>query len=148
MDKIKKFEYKVLFNSDDNKNIEEQLSIFDTLPKVVSWHYNNKNYKIDNEHKIIAMLLEKENLIAIIEAPYDTVFNKAYIIDGTGKKVMDISSLFKKEYNSLFYNKSVIFSDIYYINKVLYLFLVSNNTDFRVEVDINKGFVGGLIESR
>lgn len=148
MDKIRKFEYKVLFNSGDSKDIEEQLSVFDTLPKVVSWHYDNKIHKIDNEHKIIATLLEKENLIAIIEAPYDTVFNKAYIVDGTGKELMDISSLFKKKYNSLFYNKPVIFSDIYYINKALYLFLVSNNTDFRVEVDINKGLVGDLIESR
>lgn len=148
MDKIKKFEYKVLFNSDDNKNIEEQLSIYDTLPKTVSWSYNNKIYKIDNEYKIIAMLLEKENLIAIIEAPFNKTFNKTYIIDGTGKEVMDISSLFMRKYNTVFYNKSVIFSDIYYINKALYIFLVSNNTDFRIEVDINNGLVGDLIESR
>jgi len=148
VDKIKKFEYKVLFNSDDNKNIEEQLSIYDTLPKTVSWSYNNKIYKIDNEYKIIAMLLEKENLIAIIEAPFNKTFNKTYIIDGTGKEVMDISSLFMRKYNTVFYNKSVIFSDIYYINKALYIFLVSNNTDFRIEVDINNGLVGDLIESR
>lgn len=144
MDKIQKF--KLDKSLDDNG--EEQLSIIETLPKAISWLYNDEFYKIENDSKIIAVLLNDEKHIAIIESPFNKKLNKAYVVNGMGEIVMDISNLFMKKYSSAHHNKPIIFTDIYYINSILNFFLVSNNIDFRLKIDIKTKQILDLTESR
>ena len=142
MDKIKNF------NNRNDENSEEQLSIIDSLTSIISWFYEDKLYKIENEEKIIAVLLKNKIQIAVIEAPFNRLSNKAYVVNGIGEIIMDVYALFIKKNNSKYQEKSIIFTDAYYIDEELYFFVVINNTDFRMKVDVNNMQLGDLIESR
>lgn len=142
MDKIKEFSNSNKINSDD------QMSIIDILPNTISWSYKGKIYKIENEDKVIAVLLENNNQIAVIEAPSNKTHNKAYIVDNTGQVIMNIYEIFLRKNNSKYCGKFIIFTDVYYIKDELYFFLVLNNTDFRLRIDTINLQIGDLIESR
>lgn len=134
----------------EHKHNKNNSNILDNIPYAVSWSCNGNHYKIENENKIISLVLKDLEHIAVIESPYTISENKAYIINAEKEIIWNISSLFDKE---IWLNKwdnmaPIIFIDTYYIKEKLYFFININNTDFRFEFDIPSGKIGKLIESR
>lgn len=143
MHKIKRFNNQIFSQESD-----DDLSIIDRLPNTVSWYCDETLFEISNENKVIAVLLNNGNQIAIIESPYNKIANKAYIVDSLGRIVVNIKTLFEETYAHLYNVTQAIFTDVYYSNSKLFFFLVLNNVDFRLEMNITEMKLGDLIESR
>ncbi len=144
MDKIKNFKSNALLNL----NNEKRLSILERLPSVITWSFKNIEYKIENDNKIIAVLLKNTRQIAIIEAPFEKKYNQAYITNAYGEIDIDISELFIRKFASLNLNETFQVIDVYYIHEDLWFFLIMRNTDFRIKFNVEQMQMGDLIESR
>ncbi|MGY2969150.1 hypothetical protein ACVWVR_002155 [Ewingella americana] len=125
----------------DRKLNPQRLSVFDLLPIGLSWECDGKKHEFKHDDKIIALLLNDNDLIALIKAPFNKYKNQAYIINSDGSVKWDVRSLLKE------YNNEVIFSDVYYIGQELYFFVNVNNSDFRFLFDVASGTVGKLLQS-
>ena len=102
------------------------------------------NHRIEDINKLIPLVLKDSQHIAIIQAPYNKELNKAYIINGDGNIVWNLTDLLKKQKHL----NQFLFSDVYYINNSLYFFIVISNIDYRFEFNLCTGKVGDLIESK
>jgi hypothetical protein len=137
----------------DKANNPLHLSVHDLMPIGIEWNYNGKKYNIQNGSKIMPLLLKGNNCIAIIEEPYNSYKNKAYIIEGNNVIRYNIKDLLFQNRSLLskynIYNKiDFVVSDVYYINDELYFFVIINELDYRFSFDINYGKYGGLIFSK
>lgn len=133
-----------LNNGDISESGKGILTVLDTLPYVITWSYNDMNHRIEDINKLVPLVLKDSQHIAIIQAPYNKELNKAYIINGDGNVVWNLTDLLKKQ-KSL---NQFLFSDVYYINNSLCFFVVISNIDYRFEFNLCTGKVGDLIESK
>lgn len=133
------------FDNGGVSNVAKRTStVFDTLPHIITWSYNGINHRIENQYKLIPLMLKDNQHIAIIEAPYNKNFNKAYIVNGEGQVIWNLNNLLQEQrpFNQL------SFFDVYYIQGSLFFFVVLSNRDYRFEFDLDTGKIGDLIESR
>lgn len=132
-------DFKLIYNKMQTK------TVLDRLPLAVSWTFENKQYILESEDKIIAICLKNRKEIAIVIAPFNILKNKAIIINGDKTIKWDVSNLLKK-------NKPIsyiIFSDVYYVLDELSFFINEDNGyDFRFSLDSSTGKLGDLIQCK
>ncbi|MBP2168743.1 hypothetical protein J2125_001935 [Erwinia toletana] len=135
--------YKKLYNKDGYDRVKNPLglSVFELLPDGLLWEYNSKKYEKKNSDKIISVLTKDGGTIAMVEAPFDRERNRALIINPDKSVKWDVTALLK---NAIDYD---IFSDVYYIDDLLFFFYNKNGRDFRFSFDITTGNVGKIYES-
>lgn len=132
-------DFKLIYNKVQTK------TVLDRLPLAVSWRFENKQYILESEDKIIATCLKNREEIAIVIAPFNIQKNKAIIISGDKTIKWDVSNLLKK-------NKPIshiIFSDVYYVLDELIFFINENNSyDFKFSFDSSSGKLGDLTQCK
>lgn len=112
--------YKFSSHTVGDSNIKaEPSTVLESLPNKITWEYDGTKHSLDNKNKLIPLLLKDKSHIAVIEAPYNNVFNNAFIIDGTGKIVWNIKMLLNEQIK----NSLITFYDVYYIKDILYFFV-------------------------
>lgn len=117
------------------------------MPNTVIWSYNSKNYQISNPHKIIALLLEQANKIAVIENMHSQTENKAYILSANGTVLWDLKKLLRDQLHHSDYGY-YFFCDISYIDNELYFFINIHSDDFRFSFNLKTGAIGRLIYTK
>lgn len=128
----------------DSNEAGKAISIIDMLPNKITWEYMGKHFEWEDNEKLISLLLKDQRHIAIIESPYSKILNESYIIDGNGIIIWNIKDLLQQKHSF----SQVIFYDTYYINDILYFFVVVAGVDYRFCFNLSTGEIGGLIESR
>ena len=136
--------YNFLSHSEENLNKNGTSSVFNALPYKITWEYNGIMHFLENKNKLLPLLLNDKKHIAVIEAPYNNVFNKALIIDGNGNVIWCITTLLKEQIK----DSNIIFYDVYYIKDILYFFVAISNNDYRFQFNPISGEMGKLIESK
>ena len=96
MRKIKNF---MVDYGDTSKVKKETFTVLDTLPCAITWFYNGTNHRIEYQDKLIPLMLKTNQYIAIVQAPYSKVYNKAYIINGNGEVIWDLKDILKGKRN-------------------------------------------------
>ncbi|WP_346747406.1 hypothetical protein [Prevotella jejuni] len=107
MRKIKNF---MVDYGDTSKVKKETFTVLDTLPCAITWFYNGTNHRIEYQDKLIPLMLKTNQYIAIVQAPYSKVYNKAYIINGNGEVIWDLKDILKGKRNI----DKPLFYDVYY----------------------------------
>lgn len=69
-------DFKLIYNEMQTK------IVFDGYPLAVSWTFENKQYILESEDKIIATCLKNRKEIAIVITLFNIQKNKAIIING------------------------------------------------------------------
>ncbi|WP_155292779.1 hypothetical protein [Pseudomonas fluorescens] len=125
----------------DRKANPQGLSVWELLPREVSWSFFGRLYKIESSEKLIPLLLIGAAGIAVVISPFNDKKNKALVVKPDGELMWDVSA---RASNIV---KGGIFSDVYYISGRLYFFVNINNHDFRFSFDTVSGEIGRLIPS-
>lgn len=146
MDHIKSFKYLRPDSTIQTKNP----SVGELLPLGISWLWKGNMYHRTNvSGGICAVLLNADNVIAIVENPYITGFNPAYVINGENQVIWNVSDLFITVYGSKYHDRNGIhFMDVRTENNMLCFFVNISNSDFRFSINIKTGELGRLIEAR
>jgi hypothetical protein len=137
------------------------LSVYELLPIGIKWNYNGRAYEIQNGNKLTAKLLNDRKHIAIIEVSDNKNLNEAYIVDGTNVQKYNIRKLLDEndleirsphiigENNRIKLNKcTLIFYDVYYVDRELYFYVIIENADYRFSFDLETGKIGELTISK
>ncbi|OCG01099.1 hypothetical protein [Gilliamella sp. wkB112] len=132
-------DFKLIYNKMQTK------TVLDRLPLAVSWTFENKQYILESEDKIIATCLKNRKEIAIVIAPFNIQKNKAIIINEDKTIKWDVSNLLKENKRT----SCSIFSDVYYVLDELNFFINEDNSyDFKFSFDSSTGKLGDLIQCK
>ena len=65
-----------------------QQTVLQRTPKQLSWHFGERDYALTHPNGLAAARIGA-NKIAIVEVPFDTRQNQAYLINGCGQRLHD-----------------------------------------------------------
>lgn len=127
----------------DRTNNPRQLPIKELLPIGLSWSAGNQTYRLDFQNGAVVHPLSDMSGIAVIEMERDQQGKSscAYIINADGSLRFEIKLPELTLSNGKFY-------DVYYIGNDLCFFFYSDNEDFRMIYDSEKGIVKDILQSR
>ncbi|MCK8669443.1 hypothetical protein M1M11_31660 [Pseudomonas azerbaijanoccidens] len=125
----------------DREANPQGLSVWELLPKEVSWSFLGRSYKIESPDKLIPQLLIDGIGIAVVVSPFNAEKNKALVVKPDGEVMWDVSA------RASALTKGGVFSDVYYVSGRLCFFVNINNQDFRFSFDVVSGEIGRLILS-
>lgn len=105
MDHIKSFKY---LRPDSTIQIKNP-SVGELLP-LGHFLVMERQYVSSNQASggICAVLLNTDNVIAIVENPYITGFNPAYVVNGENQVIWNVSDLFITVYGSKYHDRNGI----------------------------------------
>ena len=132
------------FNQEIIKVKNQHLTMLDLLPYAITWESEDRHYRIENQKKLVALILKDKQHMVIIKSPYDKIENDACIIDANSNIIWNLSVLLKQKTGV----SNLLFSDVYYIKDSFFLFIIMANHDYRIEFNPITGEFGELIESR
>jgi hypothetical protein len=117
-----------------------RFTVADLMPIGISWKSNGIFHAIENQDGVIGVLLNDLSGIAVVEAPYHTDNNRAYIVnpDGMIKMQLDSQTNFGR----------VSFYEVLYINDHLAFLAATPKGDIRIEVNDKGGIVINIAEIR
>jgi hypothetical protein len=125
---------------DEGANNPFRVTVADLIPIGISWKSNGIFHAIENQNGVIGVVLEDSGAIAVVEAPYHTDENRAYLVDPDG--------MIKKKLDSQTHFGRVSFYEILYLmNGRLAFLAATSGGDVRIEVD-KDGIVVNIAESR
>ncbi|PVZ56488.1 hypothetical protein C9422_18315 [Pseudomonas sp. B1(2018)] len=125
----------------DREANPQGLSVWELLPKEVSWSFWGRLYKIESAEKLIPQLLIGGTGIAVVVSPFNAEKNKALVVKPDGEVMWDVSALAGTMI------KGGVFSDVYYVSGLLCFFVNINDQDFRFSFDAVSGEIGVLTPS-
>lgn len=125
-------------------------SVGELQPTGFSWKYDGKIFsRIQEKGVLCAVLSGCDNVIGVVENPYNGGFNAAYVLNGANQIIWDVSDLFIAAYGNNYYDSTALhFVDVRIEKGTLYFFINISNYDFRFSIDIKTGAIGRLIETR
>jgi hypothetical protein len=141
MKKIQEFKLIDRLDGYDKLKNPAALAIFELLPVGISWIYDGSEYHRWCEQKLLGVLTNNQNNIALIEAPFNKQANQAYILNPDGSIKWNVGDILRKESGLL------IFSDVYYIGDDLYYFAHLTGRDLRFSFDTTTGIPGKMFNS-
>lgn len=146
MCKIESFKY---INSISSPTLWNR-SVGELQPTGFSWKYDGKIFsRIQEKGVLCAVLSGCDNVIGVVENPYNGGFNAAYVLNGANQIIWDVSDLFIAAYGNNYYDSTALhFVDVRIEKGTLYFFINISNYDFRFSIDIKTGAIGRLIETR
>jgi hypothetical protein len=157
---ITNFEFIEKTEGYDKINNPLRLSVYELLPAGIKWHYNGKEYKIKKETGLVAILLNDEKHIAVVEETLNGELNEAYIVTGNNIQKYNIRRLLNEsdltikspyaaeENNTVKDKNTIIFDAVYYEGQELYFFIFIKNEYYRFSFNLENGKIGKLIVSR
>ena len=125
----------------DRESNPQGLSVFELLPKEVSWSFLGHFYKVQSQDKLIPLLLVGEIGVAIVFSPFNAGSNNAMVIKPDGGVMWDVGTCARA------FIGGGIFTDVYYVLGQLNFFVNIKNQDYRFSFDVVSGEPGKLIPS-
>lgn len=141
MKKINNFNLLHDFEEYEKTTNPKGLSVFDSLPHGVSWLFDENKYEIKYDDKIVALLLQDNQGIALIESPFNQK-NQAYIISPPNEIKFNVGEIARKAFGN------IVFTDAYFISNEIFFFVNRDGHDYRFSFEPKNGEIGRLIQSR
>src|SRR5690242_17186459 len=76
----------------DREANPQGLSVWELLPKEVSWSFLGRLYKVESSDKLVPQLLTDGVGIAVVISPFNTEKNKALVIKPDGEVMWDVGA--------------------------------------------------------
>jgi hypothetical protein len=124
----------------DVKNNPLHFSVAELMPIGITWNSNGISRAIENSNGVIGLLLNDLSGIAVVEAPYHSNNNRAYIVNSDGSIRVELCS--QTNFGQ------VSFYEILYMKDHLVFLAATLGGDIRIEVDDKDGTLLHVTESR
>ncbi|MGH8780359.1 hypothetical protein [Paraburkholderia sp.] len=125
----------------DKVDNPQRFSVLDLTPVGITWQSGGATETVRSSSGIKGLCLSDLSGVAVVEAPYESAINRAYIVNADGSRRATISP-------QTAFGRVVFYDVLYLDNGALAFLAAAPSRDARIEVNETDGSVIHITESR